>query len=1227
MNKKQEQIQALFQQKIVIIDGAMGTMIQQQALKEEDYRGQRFKDWSINLKGNNDLLCLTKPELIKSIHKQYLEAGSDIIETNTFNANSISLADYDMQNLAAEINLKAAQIARSAADDVMALNPQKLCLVAGAIGPTNKTASISPDVNNPGFRNIDFDALVDSYYTAAHALYKGGVDLFLVETIFDTLNAKAAIFAIETLFEELLEPIPVVISGTITDLSGRTLTGQTVEAFYNSLSHLNPIAFGLNCGLGAEQMRPFIAELSRICDCYISAYPNAGLPNEFGEYTQSPEDMSQALAEWAQSGLLNLVGGCCGSTPSHIKQISEAVSAYKPRVIPEVKRGCKLSGLEALLINEDSLFVNIGERTNVTGSAKFLKLIKNDQLEEALSVAKQQVENGASLIDVNMDEAMLDSAEMMKQFLNLIAAEPDICRVPIVIDSSKWQVLEAGLKCLQGKGVVNSISLKEGEQEFLRQAKLAKRYGAAVIVMAFDEEGQADNKQRKMQIISRSFDLLTNKIGFNQHDIIFDPNIFAVATGIKEHDDYARDFIETCKEIKKQLPNVLISGGVSNVSFSFRGNNHVREAMHSVFLYHAIKAGMDMGIVNAGQLAIYSEIDKPLRDAVEAVILNQNSDASNRLLELAIEYQGVTKKKSTQETMQWRHLDLNQRITHSLVEGIDEFIIEDVEQARAEYEFALEIIEGPLMDGMNVVGDLFGEGKMFLPQVVRSARVMKKAVNYLNPFIEEQAKYKQKAAKGKIVLATVKGDVHDIGKNIVGVVLACNGYEIIDLGVMVECDKILNAALENDADIIGLSGLITPSLDEMVYVAEEMERRQMTLPLLIGGATTSRIHTAVKIEPCYSGPVVHVTDASRAVGVASQLLSATQKNEYVSEVKSLYQNLRDNRKNQSSEKKYKTIEQARADKLQIDWSNEHITKPTFLGIKQFIDYPILELIERIDWTPFFHAWTLRGRYPEILESDEYGSEARKLFLQAQKMLKSIIDNKWLQANAVIGFYPANAVGDDVVLFEDESRNKELTRFHFLRQQHARVNQAHNYCLADFIAPIDSDVNDYMGLFAVSAGLKIEKQVERFEKNHDDYNALLLKSVADRLAEALAEKLHERVRKDLWGYAEDEDFDNESIIQEKYQGIRPAPGYPACPDHREKRTLWEILKPNEIGITLTENMAMYPAASVSGYYFASPHSKYFGVGTIYPDQLNDYTARTGLDVDEVRTWLKPSLSEE
>lgn len=1204
--------------RILILDGAMGTMIQKLKLADSDYAGSDYQDWVVPLKGNNDLLCLTQPDKIYDIHCQYLKAGSDIIETNTFNSTAVALEDYQMAHLSSDINFAAATLARKAADAATLETPEQPRFVAGGIGPTNRTASLSPDVNDPGKRNITFDELVTAYHESALALWEGGVDIFLVETIFDTLNAKAACFALNRLFKEKKQRLPVMISGTITDLSGRTLTGQLTEAFYYSLKHIDPISIGLNCALGAKQVREYIATLSTISNCHVSAYPNAGLPNEFGEYDEAPKDMAEDLSDWAREGLLNIVGGCCGSTPEHIEAIANAVAPFKPRALPNIKPALRLSGLEPLTVDKNSLFVNVGERTNVSGSAKFLRLIKNNEFEEALSIAKNQVNNGAQIIDINMDDGMLDGAASMKQFLNLLAGDPDISRVPIMLDSSKWEVIEEGLKCIQGKGIINSISLKEGEATFIKHAELARAYGAAVIVMAFDENGQADNLDRRIEIVKRAHRILTQDVGFPEEDIIFDLNIFAVATGIKEHNNYALDFIEATRQTKQLFPHVYVSGGVSNVSFSFRGNNIVREAMHAVFLYHAIQAGMDMGIVNAGQLAIYSEIPSSLKAPIQAVILNENEAASDALLTVALTYAGKKLKENNAVSLEWRELAIEKRIEHALVHGDDKFIIEDAEEARQKMDAPLDVIEGPLMDGMNTVGDLFGSGKMFLPQVVRSARVMKKAVAYLNPFIEEGKK--GVTTKGKVVLATVKGDVHDIGKNIVGVVLACNGYEIVDLGVMVDCPTILQAAIDEKADLIGLSGLITPSLDEMIHVAKEMVRLELSIPLLIGGATTSRIHTAVKIEPCYDKGVVHVSDASRAVNVVSQLLNKQTKPAYLADIKETYERLRTDRAKQKDKREYETLEYAREHGFKDNWSSRTLTKPTFLGRQIFDNIAIDSLIDYIDWTPFFHSWTLTGRYPQILKSEQFGEEATKLFHAANEMLEKIIENNWLQANAVIGFYPANQLNDDVVLFSDDKREKELTRLHFLRQQQRKKKVTPHRCFADYIAPLETGLPDYIGLFAVTAGLHIEKIVSEFENNHDDFNALLIKSVADRLAEALTEMMHEKVRKDYWAYAPAENLSKQEMIKEAYTGIRPAPGYPACPDHTEKDTIWTLLKPDEIGITLTDSMAMYPQASVSGYYFAHPEAKYFGLGKISADQVQDYCQRKNIESQTLARFM-------
>ncbi len=1221
-------LENLLKQHILILDGAMGTMIQGYHLQEADYRGERFKTWQKEIKGNNDILVLTQPHIIREIHQKYLEADADILETNTFNATKISLEDYGMAEFAYEINVAAAALAREVADAMTAQTPDKPRFVAGVLGPTSRTCSISPDVNDPGFRNVNFDQLVEAYYESTSGLIKGGADLVLIETIFDTLNAKAAIFAVEKYFDDHPElRRPIMISGTITDASGRTLSGQTTEAFWNSLRHANPISIGLNCALGAKELRQYVQELSRIADTHVSAHPNAGLPNEFGGYDESPEAMAGEIAEWARSGFLNIVGGCCGTSPAHIQAIANAVKNIAPRAIPNLPKACRLSGLEPYNIESNSLFVNVGERTNVTGSAKFKKLVIEGNFDVALDIARQQVESGAQVIDINMDEGLLDSKNAMIRFLNLIASEPDISRVPIMIDSSKWDILEAGLKCVQGKPIVNSISMKEGELQFLEKAKLVRRYGAAVIVMAFDEKGQADTFQRKIDICSRSYQLLVEQLGFPAEDIIFDPNIFAVATGIEEHNNYAVDFIEATRYIKQNLPHALISGGVSNVSFSFRGNNPVREAIHSVFLYHAIKNGMSMGIVNAGQLAIYEDLPSELRERVEDVILNRRPDGTERLLEVADKYREGASGAETQQTLEWRTWDVTKRLEHALVKGITDFIDQDTEEARQQCERPLHVIEGPLMQGMNVVGDLFGAGKMFLPQVVKSARVMKKAVAYLMPYIEAEKLLTgdTQSNNGKILLATVKGDVHDIGKNIVGVVLQCNNFEVIDLGVMVAAETILRTAKEQGCQIIGLSGLITPSLDEMVHVAKEMERQGFTIPLLIGGATTSKVHTAVKIEPNYSKPVVYVVDASRAVGVAQSLLSEGLQSDYVSKIKQEYAEIREKRAAQQGTVKKTPIREARANKLQTDWQNYMPPQPKSLGIQVFENYPLAELRERIDWSPFFQAWELAGKYPKILQDEVVGHEATQLFADAQAMLDQLIAENWLQARAVIGFFPVNVVqDDDIELYTDESRQEVQYVLHHIRQQMAKTDRA-NSCLADFIAPKDSGIADYLGAFVVTTGVGIEAHIQRFEAQYDDYSSIMLKALADRLAEAFAERLHERVRKEFWGYAADEQLSNEELIKEKYRGIRPAPGYPACPDHTEKATLWQLLQPDQrIGVSLTENFAMYPTAAVSGWYFSHPEAAYFGTGKIDRDQVLDYAARKGWTLDEAEKWLAPIL---
>jgi 5-methyltetrahydrofolate--homocysteine methyltransferase len=1210
--------------RILIIDGAMGTMIQSYKLTEADYRGQRFAEFRHDLKGNNDLLTLTQPGIIREIHAGYLEAGADIIETNTFNSTAIAMADYRMQDLVYELNFEGAKLARDAADEFERKTPNKPRFVAGALGPTNRTATISPNVNDPGFRNVTFDELVVAYGEAVRGLVEGGADLLLVETVFDTLNCKAALFAIDKYFDEHGVRLPIMISGTITDLSGRTLTGQTTEAFWNSVRHVKPLSIGLNCALGAKDLRAYIEELSNIADVYVSCYPNAGLPNPLSEsgYDETPEYMAGLLHEFAESGFLNMVGGCCGTTPAHIKAIGEAVAGIAPRRVPKIEKKCRLSGLEPLNIGGDSLFVNIGERTNVTGSPAFAKLIMNGQFDDALSVAAQQVANGAQMIDVNMDEAMLDSEAAMVRFLSLIASEPDISRVPIMIDSSKWSVIEAGLKCVQGKPVVNSISLKEGKEEFVHRARLIRRYGAAAIVMAFDEKGQADTLARKVEICSRSYDILVNEAGFPAEDIIFDPNIFAVATGIEEHNNYAKDYIDATREIKQKLPYSKVSGGVSNVSFSFRGNNRMREAIHAVFLYHAIKAGMDMGIVNAGMLEVYEEIPKDLLERVEDVLLNRRPDATEQLLQFAESYKGGGKEKV--EDLSWRQGTVGERLTHALVNGINTYIVEDTEEARLQAKRPIAVIEGPLMDGMNVVGDLFGSGKMFLPQVVKSARVMKQAVAHLVPFIEAE-KSEGAKPKGKIVLATAKGDVHDIGKNIVGVVLQCNNYEVIDLGVMVPCAKILQTAREEEADVIGVSGLITPSLEEMVHVAKEMQREGFDIPLLIGGATTSRVHTAVKIEPGYHGPTIYVTDASRSVGVMSNLMSDDLRRGYVQGVKTEYEKVRTQHKEKKGVPRH-TIDKARKHGLKTNW-NEHIPPtPTFIGLKVLRDYPLAKISRDIDWTPFFQTWELRGRYPAILEDEVVGETARSLFKDAQTMLAKIINEKWLTANGVVGLFPANTVNaDDIEIYRDESRSEVAMVFHNLRQQMVKPADRHNWCLADFIAPKETGIKDYIGAFAVTAGIGIDAIVKKFEAERDDYNSIMVKALADRLAEAFAEHLHARVRREFWGYAWDENLSSEELIDEKYRGIRPAPGYPSCPDHTEKGALFELLKTRENArIELTESYAMLPAAAVSGFYFSHPQSSYFAVGKIDRDQLEDYAKRKGWDTATAEKWLAPLL---
>lgn len=1211
------------QHRILLLDGGMGTMIQSYKLQEADYRGDRFKDFSHSLKGNNDLLSITQPQIITDIHRAYLDAGADFIETNSFNSTAISLADYHMSDLAYEFNLTAARIARKVCDEVTGMTPHKPRYVIGILGPTNRTCSLSPDVNDPGFRNVTFDELVQSYTEAINGLVDGGAHILMIETIFDTLNCKAAIFAIEKYFAEHHTRLPVMISGTITDASGRTLSGQTTQAFWHSVRHVKPFCIGLNCALGPAALRPYIQELSKIADTYVSIHPNAGLPNAFGGYDETPEQMASILREFAQEGFINIVGGCCGTTPAHIKAFHDAMQDIPPRKIPVIPKACRLSGLEPLVIDDNSLFVNVGERTNVTGSMRFADLIRSDNYTAALDVARDQVINGAQIIDINMDEGMLDAEAAMVKFLKLIASEPDIARVPIMIDSSKWCVIEAGLKCIQGKGIINSISMKDGEEAFIEKARLAKCYGAAIVVMAFDEDGQADTEKRKFEICKRSYDILVNQVDFPPEDIIFDPNIFAIATGIDEHNEYGVAFINATRRIKENLPYALISGGVSNVSFSFRGNNALREAIHAAFLYHAIQAGMDMGIVNAGNLAIYADIPPDLLTIIEDVLLNRRVDATEHLLEAAKNVKGQA--KTSVEDLSWRKKPVAERLSHALVNGLTQYIIEDTEEALTTFGHPLKVIEGPLMDGMNIVGDLFAAGKMFLPQVVKSARVMKQSVAYLEPFLEADKSIA--TSKGKILLATVKGDVHDIGKNIVGVVLRCNSYDIIDLGVMVSCEKILETARKEKVDIIGLSGLITPSLEEMTYVATEMQRQAFTLPLLIGGATTSRAHTALKIEPNYSGPTIHVVDASRAVGVASQLLSSTAKHEFINKTRDDYIKLRELHKNKKSEIEIISINEARANKFPIDWSQQKINKPAFLGVKSFIDYPLNNIVDYIDWTPFFSTWELAGRYPKIFSDELIGASAKNLFDDAQAMLKKIIAGKWLQANAIIGFFPANSVGDDIEIYSDENRNHVVTTFRMLRQQTRKAQGKANMCLADFIAPKSTGIADYMGCFAVSSGINIEKQLHAFESNHDDYSSIMLKALADRLAESFTEYMHKRVRKEFWQYAREENLSNEELIEEKYIGIRPAPGYPACPDHTEKPALFELLNATkETEICLTENFAMLPASSVSGFYFSHPDSHYFGIGKIGNDQVNDYAQRKQMDVTMIKRWLAPHLAE-
>jgi 5-methyltetrahydrofolate--homocysteine methyltransferase len=1222
-------LEAQVQQRILILDGAMGTMIQRHSLDEAAYRGDRFANYHTDVQGNNDLLSLSQPDIIRDIHTAYLEAGSDIVETNTFSSTTIAQADYEMEHLAYELNVEGAKLARQACDAMEAADPSRPRYVAGALGPTNRTASISPEVNDPGYRNINYDQLREAYAEATRGLIEGGADLVLIETVFDTLNAKAAVHGVQDVFEETGITLPLIISGTITDRSGRTLSGQTTEAFWNSLRHAKPFAVGLNCALGADEMRPYAAEIARVADTYVCIYPNAGLPNEFGEYDQMAEEMATITGEFAEAGLVNILGGCCGTTPEHIAAIAEAASKTAPRAVPEVTPHMRLSGLEPFTLTDDIRFVNVGERTNVTGSARFRKLITEGDFDTALEVARQQVDNGAQIIDVNMDEGMLDSEAAMVRFLNLAATEPDIARVPVMIDSSKWSIIEAGLKCVQGKAVVNSISLKEGEASFIEQARLCQRYGAAVIVMAFDEDGQADTADRKFEICKRSYDILTQTIGFAPEDIIFDPNIFAVATGIEEHNNYAVDFVEATGRIRRELSGAHVSGGVSNISFSFRGNEPVREAMHSAFLYHAIQQGMDMGIVNAGQLTIYEDIEPSLKQAVEDVLLNRRDDGTDRLLEVAETYRGQ-KGVEQKVDLSWREAPVAERLSHALVNGIGDYIEEDTEEVRAQVARPLNVIEGPLMDGMNRVGDLFGDGKMFLPQVVKSARVMKRAVAYLEPYMEAekaaaqaQGAVQKSSSKGKVLMATVKGDVHDIGKNIVGVVLQCNNFEVIDMGVMVPAADIIARAIEEDVDIIGLSGLITPSLDEMCHVAAEMQRQGLDIPLLIGGATTSKVHTAVKINPNYTrGQTVYVTDASRAVGVATNLLSEDQSDDYKADILADYQSMAEAHARGREEAVRVSIHDARDNRFDVAHTP---VKPSFLGTKVFDDYNLAELRDYIDWTPFFQSWDLHGRYPAILTDNVVGEAATALFKDAQDMLDKMIAEKWLTAKAVIGFWPAAREGDDIIVYTDDTRSTERTRLHSLRQQMQRREGRANFALSDFIQPVGGAA-DYIGGFAVTSGHGEDAVAKNFEEAGDDYSSILSKALADRLAEAFAERMHQRVRTEFWGYASDEKLDNEQLIAEDYVGIRPAPGYPAQPDHTEKQTLFELLEATSaVDISLTESFAMWPGAAVSGLYFSHPESQYFGVGKIARDQVEDYAKRKGMSVAECEKWLAPILS--
>ncbi|WP_456543544.1 MULTISPECIES: methionine synthase [unclassified Blastococcus] len=1246
------ELTALLRERILVLDGAMGTAIQRDRPDEAGYRGARFADWPTELQGNNDLLVLTQPQIVAGIHREYLDAGADLIETNTFNANAVSLRDYGMSDLAYELNLEAARLARREADAATARTPDRPRYVAGALGPASRTASISPDVNDPGARNVSFDELAQAYLTQADGLVDGGADVLLVETIFDTLNAKAAVFALETLFEQRGRRWPVMISGTITDASGRTLSGQVTEAFWHSVRHARPLAVGLNCALGAAEMRPYLAELARLADTFVSCYPNAGLPNAFGEYDEAPADTAGVLAEFAAAGLVNVVGGCCGTTPEHIAAVGAAVAGAAPRTPAAARPALRLSGLEPLTVDADSLFVNVGERTNITGSARFRRLIRDGDYAAALAVARQQVEAGAQVIDVNMDEGMIDGVAAMDRFLKLVAAEPDICRVPVMVDSSKWEVIEAGLKCVQGKSIVNSISLKNGEEEFVAQARLCRKHGAAVVVMAFDEEGQADSLQRRQEICRRAYDLLVGQVGFPAEDVIFDPNVFAIATGIEEHATYGVDFIEATRWIKENLPGALVSGGVSNVSFSFRGNNRVREAIHAVFLFHAIRAGMDMGIVNAGALEVYDEVPELLRERIEDVVLNRRPDATERLLEIAGDFAG-TGEAVEAATEEWRSLPAGERITHALVKGIDEFVEADTEELRAEIAARggrpIEVIEGPLMSGMNVVGDLFGAGKMFLPQVVKSARVMKKAVAYLIPYIEaEKQPGDAERSNGKVVMATVKGDVHDIGKNIVGVVLQCNNYDVVDLGVMVPGQKILDAAKAEGADVIGLSGLITPSLDEMVNLATEMERQGFDIPLLIGGATTSRAHTAVKVAPAYHGPVLWVKDASRSVPVVAALLSDEQRPGLLAGVEAEYAQLRERHAARTDTRALLSLDAARAAAPALDWGSYTPPRPRMLlqqardvctgpdcdhahglatqFVRTLADYPLAELREYVDWQPFFNAWEMRGRFPDILHNPATGEAARRLYADAQAMLDRIVGERWLRASGVFGLFPANRVGgEDIAVYTDETRRAVRTTLHQLRQQTEGRDGAARKSLADFVAPAESGLRDYVGAFAVTAGLGAAERVAAFKAENDDYSAILLESLADRLAEAFAERLHERVRREFWGYAADERLGNDELIAERYRGIRPAPGYPACPEHTEKQTIWELLDVEAAtGITLTESMAMWPGAAVSGLYFSHPESRYFVLGRLGRDQVEDYAHRKGWTLAEAERWLSPNL---